>query len=54
MVLGVNVNFVLDRASKEGAEDRGFVSWEGISRLVVADCRIFAKGDADCHNLATC
>lgn len=42
MVLSVDVDFILDSVCKQGAKDVGFVSGQGISRLVVADRRIFA------------
>ena len=51
MVLGVDIDFVLDRTSKEGTENRGFVGRKWVARLIVSDGWIFAEGDAHSHNL---
>jgi hypothetical protein len=46
---GVEVEFVLDEASEMRTEDRGFVG--GCFGAIVADCRVFAEGNADSDDL---
>lgn len=51
MVLGIDVDFILDRTGKKAAEDGGFMGRERIARLVVSDGGVFAEGDAHGHDL---
>lgn len=51
MVLGIDIDFILDSAGQVGAEDGRFVRREGFARFVVADRGVLAEGDADSDDL---